>query len=198
MQHHNKHTCNICLENRWNIGNKSLQHTCTTIATYATSLIYFCNIRMKHLQRTSQTSETLESYACNMRFSPFFFRMTQRRAGDEQSDLLEVSEGAAGTGRRWAFGRAEGCCRRRREEREAKTGQQWAQAAVVVWPGEGREEGAGRKRRVRIYVTRNPDDHQGRSRIKNGTGLILLRLAVDLLARILFYVFKKIILFPRN
>jgi hypothetical protein len=68
----------------------------------------------------------------------------------------------------------------------------------VVWPGEGREEGVGRRRRVHIYVTRNPDDHQGRSRIKNGTGLILLRLAVDLLARILFYVVKKIILFPRN
>jgi hypothetical protein len=30
-----KHTCNICLEK--GIGNKSLQHTCTIIATYATS-----------------------------------------------------------------------------------------------------------------------------------------------------------------
>jgi hypothetical protein len=31
-------------------------------------LIYFCNIRVKHLQRTTETSETLETYACNMRF----------------------------------------------------------------------------------------------------------------------------------
>jgi hypothetical protein len=30
--------------------------------------IHFCNIRMKNLQYTSKTSETLETYACNMRF----------------------------------------------------------------------------------------------------------------------------------
>jgi hypothetical protein len=30
--------------------------------------IYFCNIHMKHLQHTFETSETLEIYACNMRF----------------------------------------------------------------------------------------------------------------------------------
>jgi hypothetical protein len=43
--------------------------------------IYFCNIHMKHLQRTFETSETLETEACNVRFSPFF-RMMQRRAGE--------------------------------------------------------------------------------------------------------------------
>jgi hypothetical protein len=30
--------------------------------------IYFCNINIKHLQRTSETSETLEIYAYNMCF----------------------------------------------------------------------------------------------------------------------------------
>jgi hypothetical protein len=28
--------------------------------------IYFCNIRMKHLQHNSKTSETLKTYGCNM------------------------------------------------------------------------------------------------------------------------------------
>jgi hypothetical protein len=30
--------------------------------------IYFCNIHTKPLQHTSETTETLETYACNMRF----------------------------------------------------------------------------------------------------------------------------------
>ena len=37
IQHSDKRTCNIRLKNKWNIGNKHLQHKCTTIATYATS-----------------------------------------------------------------------------------------------------------------------------------------------------------------
>jgi hypothetical protein len=41
--------------------------------------IYFCNIHLKHVQHTS---ETLEMYVCNMRFSPFF-RVTQSRAGND-------------------------------------------------------------------------------------------------------------------
>ena len=40
--------------------------------------IYFCNIHLKRLQHTSETSETLEMYACSLCFSPFFFRATQR------------------------------------------------------------------------------------------------------------------------
>jgi hypothetical protein len=31
-------------------------------------LIYFCNIDIKHLQHTSETFETLETYVCNMHF----------------------------------------------------------------------------------------------------------------------------------
>jgi hypothetical protein len=30
--------------------------------------IYFCNIYMKPLQHTSKTTETLETYACNIHF----------------------------------------------------------------------------------------------------------------------------------
>ena len=29
--------------------------------------VYFCNIHAKHLQHTSKTSETIETYACNIR-----------------------------------------------------------------------------------------------------------------------------------
>jgi hypothetical protein len=31
-------------------------------------LIYFCNIYIQQLQHTSKTSDTLETYYCNMRF----------------------------------------------------------------------------------------------------------------------------------
>ena len=30
--------------------------------------IYFCNIKMKHLQHPDDTSEILKTYACNMLF----------------------------------------------------------------------------------------------------------------------------------
>ena len=46
-----------------------------TLATYVYNYcnmgsitIYFCNIHMKHLQHTTKTSETIETYAWNMRF----------------------------------------------------------------------------------------------------------------------------------
>ena len=38
----------------------------TCLRTLATSLIYFFNIHIKQLQHTSQTSETLETYICNI------------------------------------------------------------------------------------------------------------------------------------
>jgi hypothetical protein len=57
MQHIDKYTCNICLKNKWNIGNRHLQHTCISFATYATSWANFatsvwitCNIHVKHLK----------------------------------------------------------------------------------------------------------------------------------------------------
>jgi hypothetical protein len=52
-----------------------MKHLEQTLVTYVYSHcniynipIYFCNISMAHLQHTSETSETFEIYACNMRF----------------------------------------------------------------------------------------------------------------------------------
>ena len=53
--------------------------------------IYFCNIRMKHLQHTY---ETLKIYVCNMSFSPFF-RTTQSRAGNGQFRQSAGEDGGA-------------------------------------------------------------------------------------------------------
>jgi hypothetical protein len=59
MQHPNKHTCNICLKKEIKHLERMLQHTCTTIATCATSQSIFatsisntCNIPLKHLKHT--------------------------------------------------------------------------------------------------------------------------------------------------
>jgi hypothetical protein len=69
MQHLDKHTSNTHLKNKSNIWNRSLQHTCIAIATYATSRsTLICNIHIKLLQHNSETSESLEIYACHMRF----------------------------------------------------------------------------------------------------------------------------------
>ena len=62
MQHLNKHTCNIPLEKQ--IKHTYLYNRCNIYDIP----IYFCNIRINHLQRTSETSETLKTYACNMCF----------------------------------------------------------------------------------------------------------------------------------
>jgi hypothetical protein len=43
-----------------------LPHTCIAIKTYAIFLIYFCNIYTKHLQHTSETFATIETYVCNI------------------------------------------------------------------------------------------------------------------------------------
>jgi hypothetical protein len=62
MQHQDKHTCNMLLENTdENIGNIPLQHTCTIIATYATSRSTFATY-------TSEISEILKTYSYNTRF----------------------------------------------------------------------------------------------------------------------------------
>jgi hypothetical protein len=54
-----------------------------------------CNIRTKHLQHTSETSKTLETYTCNMRFSPYRSSFGQRRAerGMVGSGQLAVEDG---------------------------------------------------------------------------------------------------------
>jgi hypothetical protein len=51
---------------------KRLEQTLTTYVYRHRNIcniwIYFRNIQMKHLQRTSKTSETLKTYVCNMSF----------------------------------------------------------------------------------------------------------------------------------
>ena len=62
---------------------KYLEHTLETYVyshyNICNMSIYFYNIDIQYLQHTS---ETLETCSCNMRFSPFFFRTTQHRAGE--------------------------------------------------------------------------------------------------------------------
>jgi hypothetical protein len=57
------------------MSGKQIKHWEQKLATYVYNHcdicnipIYFCNIRVKHLQHTFKTFRTLEIYACNMRF----------------------------------------------------------------------------------------------------------------------------------
>jgi tellurite resistance protein TehA-like permease len=70
MQYIGKHTCNIHLK-------KQMKHWGQMFATYVYNhcnicniLIYFSNIHMKHLKRTSKISETFKIYTCNMHHIP--------------------------------------------------------------------------------------------------------------------------------
>ena len=76
MQHPNKYTCNMRLE------KTQMKHWEQKFTTYVYNHcnmcnipIYYCNIRMKHLQHTSETSKIIETYACNMRFQRNIFSM---------------------------------------------------------------------------------------------------------------------------
>ena len=69
MQHPDKTLANIRRENEM----KHLEHK---LETYMYSHcntcnipIYFCNIKMKHLQHLDETSETLETYFYSMGFA---------------------------------------------------------------------------------------------------------------------------------
>jgi hypothetical protein len=69
MQHLNETLANIRLENE-------MKHLEYTLETYVYShcnmcniLMYFYNIKMKHLQYPNETSETLEIYSCNIGFA---------------------------------------------------------------------------------------------------------------------------------
>jgi hypothetical protein len=79
----NKHTCNIR-------SKKQMKHSKRMLATYMYNHcnmcnipIYFCNIYIKYMQHTSKTSETIETYFCNVRFqhniSLLFGKMEARR-----------------------------------------------------------------------------------------------------------------------
>ena len=66
--HPDETLANIRLENEM----KHLEHTLETYVYSHCNMcnvpIYFCNIKMKHLQHLDKTSETLKTYACNMGF----------------------------------------------------------------------------------------------------------------------------------
>ena len=81
LQHSKWNTCNIRL--------KQINHLEHTLETYVYSHynmcnipIYFCNIDIQHLQHTSESSKTLETYSFNIRFSPLFFRTTRHIVGN--------------------------------------------------------------------------------------------------------------------
>jgi hypothetical protein len=70
MQHPDKTHAIYIWKNNWNIENKNLQRTCTTIATYATYRYtfatftwYTCDIQMKHLKHLKHTFTTCVSNA---------------------------------------------------------------------------------------------------------------------------------------
>jgi hypothetical protein len=92
MQYRDKHNYNIRLE-------KHIKHWEYKLTTYVYNHfnickipIYFYNIHMKHLQHTYKTSETLETYAWNIRFSSFF-RTTHRGGGMAGSGQLAPEDG---------------------------------------------------------------------------------------------------------
>jgi hypothetical protein len=73
MQHPDEDTCNIHLKSRQNIGDWCLQHTCTTITTYATSWSTFattvwntCDIPLKHLKHLNYTLATYIVSHCDL------------------------------------------------------------------------------------------------------------------------------------
>jgi hypothetical protein len=69
-----------------------MQHICSIS-------IYFCNIDVKHLQHTSKTSETLETYSCNMRFQrniTWLLRRHYATLGEQGSLGEHVHEAATG------------------------------------------------------------------------------------------------------
>jgi len=71
-----KHLKYACTKSRWNNGDRRLQHTCTTIATYATSQSTFeisawnnWNIHLKHLKTLEKAIANIcniQIYFCNM------------------------------------------------------------------------------------------------------------------------------------
>jgi hypothetical protein len=69
MQHPDETLTNIRLKNKM----KHLEHTLQTYVYSQYNMcnipIYFCNIKMKHLQHPGETSETLETYFSNIGFA---------------------------------------------------------------------------------------------------------------------------------
>jgi hypothetical protein len=87
--------------NTYNIGLKHMKHLERTCERYmyrhckmCNVSIYICNIDIKHLQHISEISETLETYACNMRFqcnvSLLPEQMEARRCGPRRWWRMEL------------------------------------------------------------------------------------------------------------
>ena len=103
----------------------------------------FCNIHKKHLQYTFETYETLETYACNMRFQRNIFLVLGR---------LEARWCAEFTGRN---GPAAVAPRRGGEEAAARLGEGSHAPRLLAWPrvapgsdsGQSLRLGGGRPRR---------------------------------------------------
>jgi hypothetical protein len=91
MQYPIKHTSNICLE-------KQIKHLKQMLATYIYNhceysiSIYFCNIHMKHLQHTFETSETLE----NRRFQHALSANLGRRVGERSTAQRDLTLSCGG------------------------------------------------------------------------------------------------------
>jgi hypothetical protein len=75
-----------------------MKHLEQTLATYIYShcnirniLIYFCNIHMKYLQHTSETSETLETDVYSMRFSAIPGRPVGGRSTAQRDPVVWVA-----------------------------------------------------------------------------------------------------------
>ena len=66
MQQPDKHTCNIRRKKQMKHSEQELATNVYNHCNMCNILICFCNIRMKHLQYTSEIFETLETDACNM------------------------------------------------------------------------------------------------------------------------------------
>jgi hypothetical protein len=115
---------------------------------------YFCNIRIKHLQHTSKTYETLQTYLCNMCFYPCSSirrnakqGMGRRRAALSRP-LLEASGGGGGDRPSTSFGR---CGRRRHKQAERERGDRLAMGTGclrAIAEGKGLATGAGSCRRA--------------------------------------------------
>jgi hypothetical protein len=133
--------------------NKLLQHVSETLATYATSTIYFCNIHMKQLQHTSKT---LETCICNIGQGEHLCRSN-----------LGIEVGASG---KWRRASTNGAREHQRHQHRALVG--WggsagdterappAPARVTGWGERRAQQGASERqmgrattvRRVRVRV----------------------------------------------
>jgi hypothetical protein len=69
MQHPNETLANIHRENEMKHLEHKLETYVYSYCNICNISIYFCNINMKHLQHSDETSKTLEIYSCNMGFA---------------------------------------------------------------------------------------------------------------------------------